>query len=361
MRGAAGDASTPRVKKFASLFMVCLAACGGVPPGESAEAAGLDASVVDEPVESQFDGGEVPLDLPEEDSGVLDAATPDDAGFDADAGGFEDAGVIVDAGAPDAGPAAPSCVEYSTRHLQASMQKTDSVADRNLAIDRAFVNPDGVSPDTIAWTEIETQAQVDRIHTRAGWATFWGHNAANPDVHPANYAPISWKTSVYEFVAGSATKSSSGKAGVTPDLYVTRVRLKHRPSGTFVVRVAIHCVAGIDTLNDNVDYRVDTHAKNITSFNEKMETAAYPPIGSGDFNTTRLPAMLKAENDGTQPYLFDVPASGGSHGNRLIDWVVHRKRDAAVYQLQAAAFVDLSPADHRGVRVRYLYRPPPCQ
>jgi hypothetical protein len=241
------------------------------------------------------------------------------------------------------------------------MQKTDTAAQMNQAIDKAFVNPDGVSPDTISWTEIENQSQVDHIEARAGWKTFWGHNPTNPDEHPANYAPISWKTSVYEFVSGTSTKSSDGKSGVTPDLYVTRVRLKHLASGTFVVRVAIHCIAGIDTLNDNVDYRIATHAKNVTSFNDTMETAAYPVVGSGDFNTTTLPSKLKTENGGTQPYLFDVPASGGSLGNRLIDWVAHRKTDAAVYKLEAASFIDLTPADHKGVRVRYTYRPPPCQ
>ena len=54
---------------------------------------------------------------------------------------------------------------------------------------------------------------------------------------------------MYQFVSGYSAKSSDGKAGVTPDLYVTRVRLKHLPSGTEVQRVAIHAVAGIDTLN----------------------------------------------------------------------------------------------------------------
>ncbi len=331
--------------KNALPLILVLAACGAPQIIDVPDADTPDASYVD-PVESQFDGGETPVDLPD-DAGEPDASVPEEI----------DAG-IIDAGTPDAGPA---CIEYSTRHLQASMQKTDTAAQMNQAIDKAFVNPDGVSPDTISWTEIENQSQVDHIDARAGWKTFWGHNPTNPDAHPANYAPISWKTSVYEFVSGTSTKSSDGKAGVTPDLYVTRVRLKHLASGTFVVRVAIHCVAGIDTLNDNVDYRIATHAANITSFNEKMETAAYPAVGSGDFNTTRLPTMLKDENGGTQPYLFDVPANGGSLGNRLIDWVVHRKVDATVYQLQAASFVDLTPADHKGVRVRYLYRPPPCQ
>ncbi len=305
--------------------------------------------------EERLDGAVVPEDLP-------DASTDEepDASTEPDAG-QPDAGSPSDAGARDAGTPPPACVEYTTRHLQASMQKTDSAADINLAIDKAFLNPDGVAPDTISWTEIENQSQINRIKGKAGWATFWPSNPTNPGPNPPNYVPISWRTAVYQFVSGFSQKSSDGMAGVTPDLYVTRVRLKHLPSGTEVQRVAIHAVAGIDTLNDNVAYRIATHAKNITSFNNAMMGANLPVIGSGDFNTTRLPTMLRDENNGTQPYLFDVPSSGGSLGNRLIDWVVHKKSDGVRYVFGAASFVDLSPSDHRGVRTRFTYRPPPCK
>ncbi|MBK7858500.1 MAG: hypothetical protein IPJ65_07725 [Archangiaceae bacterium] len=345
-----------------------LIACGA-PPAESEDDAGtvLPEDGGNDIPESQFDGGDVPPDVPD-DGGTPgeepDASVPeDDAGVPdagrSDAGPF-DAGVR-DAGVRDAGTPAPVCVEYTTRHLQASMQKTDTVAQKNQSIDKAFLNPDGVAPDTISWTEIETQSQVDHINAKAGWKTYWPSNPTNPGANPPNYVPISWRTAVYSFIGGASSKSSDGKVGVTPDLYVTRVRLKHLASGTEVQRVAIHAVAGIDTLNDNVAYRIATHAKNITSFNNAMKAAPTPVIGSGDFNTTRLPTMLKDENNGTQIYLFDTPSSGGSLGNRLIDWVVHKKSDGVRYVFGASSFVDLSPTDHKGVRSRFTYRPPPCK
>lgn len=318
-----------------ALLLACIvSACGAPPeneqPIEEADAGEpIDAGERDD-IESQFDGGEVPEDVP------------------------EDGGEIIEE--QDAGT--PRCIEYTTRHLQASMQKSDTVAEMNLAIDRSFANTDGIAPDTISWTEIENLSQVNRIDARTGWDTYWPKGKV---VHPANYVPISWRTAVYEFVSGTYEKSSDGRSGVTPDLYVTRVRLRHRASGTQVMRVAIHAVAGIDTLNDNVPYRVATHAKNITSFNDMMKGATLPVIGSGDFNTTRLATMLKAENNNVQPYLFDVPSSGGSLGNRLIDWVVHRKVDDKQYVFQAASFVNLAPTDHRGVRAAFKYRPAPCQ
>jgi hypothetical protein len=265
-------------------------------------------------------------------------------------------------GEPDPEPGAgATCIEYVTTHLQASMQHTDSLAERRMAIDRAFANGDGVSPDTITWTEIETQAQIDRIQTRAGWATYWPHKPGGaPVVHPANAVPISWRTSVYELVSGTTVRSSNGLARVSPHRYVTRVRLRHKASGASVVRVAHHAVSGVDNPQDHVDYRLATHAQNIASFNARMLEGSFPVIGAGDFNTTRFRTLLRGENDGAQPFVFDVPATGGSHGNRLIDYVVRRTSDKNVYVQTGVKFVDLAPSDHRGVRARYTYRPPPC-
>ena len=267
---------------------------------------------------------------------------------------------IDDAAIDDAAPDAPACVEYQSIHLHASMQRTDTVAERQQAIDKAFVNGDGTTPDTITWTEIETQAQIDRIHNRAGWATNCPNPPANPDVHPANAVPISWRTNVYQFVDGSSLKASDGLAGVSPHRYVTRVRLRHIASGAQVMRVGHHAVSGVDNPQDNIDYRLAAHAQDIAAFNERMLGAAHPVIGGGDFNTTRLRALLAEENDGTQPFRFDVPATGGSHGARLIDYVVRRKSDGDVYVLGDTRFVDLAPSDHRGVRATYTYRPAPC-
>ena len=292
---------------------------------------------------------------------LIAACTADEPADDEDPTGDVDPEPEPEA-EPDPEPSAgATCIEYATTHLQASMQHTDSLADRRTAIDRAFVNGDGVSPDTITWTEIETQPQIDRIQTHAGWATYWPHKPGGaPVVHPANAVPISWRTSVYEFVSGSSVRSSSGLAGVSPNRYVTRVRLRHKASGASVARVAHHAVSGVDNPQDHAAYRLATHAKNIVSYNARMLDASFPVIGAGDFNTTRLRTLLRGENDGAQPFVFDVPETGGSLGNRLIDYVVRRKSDKNVYVPTGVSFVNLAPSDHRGVRVRYAYRPPPC-
>ena len=281
-------------------------------------------------------------------------------GSDADPGAADAApGETTPDGVPIVVPT--TCVEYTVRHLQASMQHTDALADIRTSIDKAFANPDGVAPDTISWTEIESQAQIDRIQGKAGWDTYWPKLPDAPLVRAANAVPISWRTDVFDFVSGSSVKASDGKAGVSPDRFVTRVRLRHKPSGTEVMRIAHHAVAGIDSLTDNVAYRIETHAKDVTAFNARMLDSTLPVIGSGDFNTTTLRAKLKAENGGTQPYVYDVPASGGSHGSRLIDYIVRRQDDGNIYELTDVRFVNLAPSDHRGVRATYDYRPAPCE
>ena len=74
-------------------------------------------------------------------------------------------------------------------------------------------------------------------------------------------------------------------------------------------------------------------------------------VGSADFNTTRLRTMFGSS------YRFDVPSSGGSHGSRLIDWIVRKPHPD--HKFVSVRFVDLGPSDHNGVRAAYDFTP--CQ
>lgn len=331
-----------------SALTVFAFACG--PLDENEEMQPDPMNQVDGGVEETVDAGEEPYDGGEE----FDGGSIEEEEMPPDAGPRPDGGTPPK---PDAGTV---CVEYAVTHAQASMQHTDSSAELRTAIGKAFAPADGVLPDSISWTEIETQAQIDLIEARAGWTTYWPFKnaAGKPVVHPANAVPVSFRDSVYTFIAGTSTKASDGKAGVSPHRYVNRVRLRHQASGTEVVRIAHHSVSGIDTLNDNVAYRTAAHKQNMVTFNRVMNLGTVPVIGSGDFNTVRLRTKLAAEGG---KFVYDVPAKGGSHGNRLIDWVVRRVVDGKAYELQSVAFLDLTPSDHRGVRARYKYRPAPCK
>ena len=277
---------------------------------------------------------------PEEDAAIIDEP--------------EDSGVVVeeDAGPPpsgsDAGTAPPPCTKktYRLRHLQASMEHFDPAAELKKSIDVAFA----ANAHTISWTEIETATQVSYIQGHpGGWATFWPSGKA--EVAAKNAVPISWRTDTFKFIRGNSYFASEGRAGVSPSRWVTRVWLTHIASGKTISRVAHHSVSGVDGAGkDPVEWRRAMHAKDIAKFREVMLLDTVPVIGSADFNTTRLRTLL-----GTV-FRYDVPASGGSHGTRLIDWIVRRPHpDHAFVEVQ---FVSLGPSDHRGVRASYDYTPP---
>ena len=249
------------------------------------------------------------------------------------------------AGAEPGADAAPgACATYRLRHLQASMQRTDTVAERRASIDAAF----DAGAHTISWTEIENIEAVRRIDGRAGWTTFWP--SGEPEVRAKNAVPVSWRTDTFELVRGRSWKASDGLAGVSPSRWVTRVWLRHLPSGHIQSRIAHHSVSGVDGAGkEPVEWRREAHAQNIARFRAVLLLEDLPVIGSADFNTVRLRTLLGSD------FLYDVPDSGGSHGARLIDWIVRRPHPHLTRT--GVRFLRLGTSDHRGVRAGYDYTP----
>lgn len=307
-------------------------------------------------------GAESSPEQPTEDAGTVDWGDDNDDENEPwlDAGTAEDAAPIdpgADTGTEpveeDAGSAPPPppdggapCVRksYRLRHLQASLEHFDPPAELNSSIDTTF----GLNAHTISWTEVETTTQIQRIHARAGWDTFWP--SGKPEVVARNAVPISWRSDTFKLVKGNSYFASEGKAGVSPSRWVTRVWLKHIPSGATLSRVAHHSVSGVDGAGkDPVAWRREMHALNIAKFKEVMMLDTVPVIGSADFNTTRLATLLGAS------FKYDVPSSGGSHGSRLIDWIVRRPHPD--HKFVEVDFVSLGASDHRGVRAAYDFTP----
>ena len=202
---------------------------------------------------------------------------------------------------------------------------------------------------TISWTEVENIELVNRIQRRAGWSTYWP--SGRPEVRAKNAVPISWRDDTFVLVRGNSWQASEGMAGVSPSRWVTRVWLRHVASGRIQSRVAHHSVSGVDGAGrDPVEWRRRMHALDLAEFGRVMRLDSVPVVGSADFNTTRLRALLGSD------FRYDVPSCGGSHGTRLIDWVVrvpHRE-----LRFVNARFISLAPSDHRGVRAAYEYTPP---
>jgi hypothetical protein len=256
-----------------------------------------------------------------------------------------DGGAFAADAASDASPCAP--VTYRTGHLQASMQRTDPVDQRNASMNAAF----DAGADTISWTEIENLSDMQHIQARQEWTTFWPSGSV--ELLARNAVPVSWRTDTYELVRGQAWLASEGMAGVSPSRWVTRVWLRHIASGQIVSRVAHHSVSGVDgDGKPPVEWRRETHAKNIAKFREVILLDTVPVIGSADFNTVTLRDLLGPT------FEYDVPASGGTHGSRLIDWVVRRPHPD--HEVVDSEIITLGFSDHRGVRASYDLTPS-CQ
>ncbi|MDB4930161.1 MAG: hypothetical protein JWM10_2645 [Myxococcaceae bacterium] len=312
-----------------------------------------DAGTIKVDVEEPAADAEPPIDdvdYPVDDADLsFDAGTLPDVGFAFDAGVPRDVGTPPrDVGTPprDVG-FTPPCVRtvYRLRHLQSAQQRTDSESRRRASIDAAF----GAGAQSISWTEIENLSDVRYIQARAGWTTYWPSGRA--ELVARNAVPVSWRDDTFRLVRGTSRFASAGRAGVSPSRWVTRVWLRHRSSGGILSRVAHHSVSGVDgSGRAPVAWRRMTHALDIAAFRDVMELDNVPVVGSGDFNTTRLRSLLGSEFD------YDVPTSGGSHGGRLIDWVVHLPHSQQ--RFVGAHFVTVGSSDHRGVSAGYDYTPP---
>ena len=309
-----------------------------------------DARPADGAADVGLDGDPLPDDddvfLPEDDAEAAEDVTEfgeDDAATDAgsDAATVTDAGTITDSGTP------PACMPHTYRllHLQSSQQRTDTEANRNASMNAAFNS----GAQTICWTEIENLSDVRHIDAHAGWDTYWP--SGRPELVARNAVPIAWRTDTFRLVRGQVWLASEGMAGVSPSRWVARVWLRHIASGKVISRVSHHAVSGVDGAGSPpVDWRRRMHALDIAKFRAVMLLDTVPVIGSGDFNTVRLRSLL-----GTS-FLYDVPASGGSHGSRLIDWIVRRPNSQQ--RLVGVRFITVGSSDHRGVLATYDYTPP---
>ncbi len=267
-----------------------------------------------------------------------------DPGVEGGAPGTGDEGATAEREAEAAGAGCARPKKYRLVHLQASMEHFDSPTEMKRSIDVAFA----AGADTISWTEIETATQVHHIAGRAGWTTFWP--SGRPEVVAKNAVPISFRNDTFKFVKGHSYFASEGLHDVSPSRWVTRVWLTHRASGKELSRVAHHSVSGVDGAGKQpVEWRRKMHAKDIAKFKEVMNLDNISVIGSADFNTTRLRTLLGSS------FRYDVPENGGSHGARLIDWIVRKPHPD--HKFVGVHFVDLGPSDHNGVRAAYDFTP----
>lgn len=223
-------------------------------------------------------------------------------------------------------------------HLHAALQHTDSPTELGAQIRSAF----SLQPDTVDWTEVETQRQVEAIDSRPGYLTYWGTGRA--DVHPKNYAPISWRHDKFSLVSAEVKKACDGRANVQPDRWFCRVVLRDKKTGAHFAVVSGHMPPHIqnrDWLNGpHADYIRRSH-KNSVNVWSSLILEHGPAIGGTDSNCTDFPKRAKTG--------IAFAATGPTHGDRRIDWV---GRTSGV-KFSDARTVPIGTSDHRGITVNY--------
>lgn len=92
----------------------------------------------------------------------------------------------------------------------------------------------------IGWQEIGPDRYFKAIKALGpSWAHYMPHDGG---LHIPN--PISWKKDQYKLVGHGFVRTHHGKAGISPNRYITWVKLKDRKTGKTIVRMNTHLVSG---------------------------------------------------------------------------------------------------------------------
>lgn len=240
------------------------------------------------------------------------------------------------------------------RHIHAPQQRTDPPAQRVASIRAVAAR----KPHTIGWTELENADQVAAVNALDGYATSWALPVQRGLVPPQDFAPISWRTDVFELVSADVVKACDGKALISPARYAHRAVLRDLRTGEQTARVQLHFPAHRDTLDrqskDVREYVLAAHGECVQAFHRLMTKGSLPTIGSCDANTTRLADMLADLGGGVK-----LAQTGPTHGDRRIDYVATRG-----VTLDTVRVRKIGHSDHRSVIAAYTVqsttpKPPP--
>lgn len=224
-------------------------------------------------------------------------------------------------------------MQVTFSRLTANIQHTDTPTQIVAAVNAAAAT----GADVIGWQEIRGTA-LNAILNLDDYDTFTSRSV-----------PISWRKDVWALADSSSVQVSDARPRVSPRRFASHVLLRHRATGELVAHVNTHLINGVDGAGRAPRvWRRRQHRKGRVAFIGLMHRLATrtPVIGGGDLNTTRIRILF------ADPALrYDVPAHGGTHGRRLIDWLLHV--DNPRLESTATQIVPLGASDHRGLLATY--------
>lgn len=200
-----------------------------------------------------------------------------------------------------------------------------------------------VAGDLIGWNEIAPKSYFAAIKALGpGWA----HYMPSPNVVQT---PISWKKSKFKKLDAGVVKMHHGLAGVSPNRYVTWVRLQDRKTGQTIVRMNTHTVSGAfsNKHQSHRDWRVEhwqEHIQKLEKLIQKFSAKGDTVIVGGDFNRNHYPVLGKNVK-------YDTSLKEGTHGSATLDYLMHAP-DKSIKTVRGRVLRGFN-SDHDAVVVKY--------
>ncbi len=180
--------------------------------------------------------------------------------------------------------------------------------------------------DIIGWNEIDMVAgkngkKDDRyFDALKSLGPKWGHYMPK-DGGLRIPNPISWKKDEWDKVGDGFRRTHHGKSDVSPNRYITWVKLKNKETGETIIRMNTHLVSGAwnSKKKPAKEWRQDmwnTHMRKMKELVSRFERTGTPVIIGGDFNRDSYKVLGNKVK-------YDNKLHVGTHGASTLDYVMH--------------------------------------
>lgn len=168
----------------------------------------------------------------------------------------------------------------------------------------------------IGWNEISPDRYFKAIKDLG---PEWGHYMPK-DGNLRIPNPISWKKDEWKLEGEGFLRTHHGKAKVSPNRYITWVKLKNKETGKTIVRMNTHLVSGAwSEPKATTGWRREMwniHMAKLHDLVARFEKKGYPVIVGGDFNRDSYKVL------GNQ-VKYDNDLNVGTHGRSTYDYLMH--------------------------------------
>jgi hypothetical protein len=196
----------------------------------------------------------------------------------------------------------------------------------------------------IGWQEIGPERYFAEIKKLGpDWGHYMPHDGG---LHIPN--PISWKKSVWKKEDAGFLRTHHGLAKVSPNRYITWVKLKNRATGREIVRVNTHLVSGAwGAHKPTTAWRREmwrTHMQKLDALVADFKRQGLAVIVGGDFNRDSFEVL-------GHRVAYDNKLNVGTHGRSTYDYLMH-SRNAHLHRVGGRVEGGYA-SDHDAVVARY--------